>query len=174
MDKALLLAEAEYDAFKSALSRCSWFFENGRTLFVLALGSHRSGAFDAISRNSQISIVWRGSYLPLWARPIGFISAAYGGIVQVSGMEGLEIVVDNLLCMACLQFMSVRSECTESVSGLLRELGRHANAFDLTESQTLGVLSAFWVDDDSIGDYRLGYCQGEGPVCPLILERKPA
>lgn len=170
--KTLLLSQPRYEAFKEELADSDWFFRPDWTLFALALGGHRSATFDAIALNSEISVVWRGSHLPLWARPLGVIVAAYGGIVRVSGPRGLRIVCDSLLCMSAVEFLVLRRDAEDAVGVELKSLGRDASALKLIERKRSGVLGAVFVDDDAQGDYPVIYDFVDALVCPLIAKHE--
>lgn len=168
--KTILLPEARYLDFKRSVAECSWFFEADRSLFVLALGANRSATFDAIALNPELEIIWRGSFLPWWASPLGLISAAYGGIVKVKGLVGLRLVCDNLLPQAAMELLVVTKESEDPIAGKLRALGRKASVLQLAEKQADGILAVVFMDDDASGDYPIIHRQHDAVLCPLLRD----
>ncbi|PTY03002.1 hypothetical protein DB347_22670 [Opitutaceae bacterium EW11] len=164
----LMLREAQYAEFRKQLGSSDWFFQEGRSLFVFALGSQRSAVFDALQRNPAIRVVWRGSFLPWWATPFGIIAAAYGGILQIRDVSGLETVRDNLVRMAAVEYLITDGQSDDRLFTLLQSQGRHARALALAERGERGVLGALFVDDDATDEYPVIYCFNGSLLCPFI------
>lgn len=169
-EHTLLLPEKRYVTFKKTLAVSSWFFQENRSLFALALGSNRSATFDAIAKSPEIEIIWRGSFLPWWARPFGVVASAYGGIVKITGPAGLKIVCDNLLSQSAMELLVISKDKESVLVDRLRGEGRKASAMRLAEEQTDGVLAAIFLDDDAMGDYPIIYRQSALAAFPLLQE----
>ncbi len=170
--KTILLDDEVYASFIEELAHYEWFFENNRCLYALALGGHRPTTFDAIASNPEIEIVWRGSHLPIWARccGLGVIAAAYGGIVKVSGIKGMEIVCENLLHQAAVEFLVTSTDYSAALRSHLQKQGRKARALALAEAGTPGVDAVLFIDGDAMGEYPVLYRHNEETEIPMLQD----
>ena len=143
---------------------------SGRVCVIYGYGSCSKSLYRYLQTLDGIDLIWHADFGPWWMKPLLFVVASHGGLMQVTGRDDLAAAYGPLSHLAMVELYSFRESLLPSVTDYVRHAGWRSFIGELIRAEDDSYF-CLGVDGDSMNtelDYSGWASFGED--CPNDLK----